>query len=634
MSDSTLRRRKKEQTSRALPQDGAHDEAPGRHGTEEEEDEAAIVLKLVKYLWAPLLLGLLSFLYTNPDVVTELTQDWLGSSGLGQATAPSEVQELYMGADEQKRDAIVAAFKHAWWAYERDAMGADEYHPLSKQGSNLTEAGGIGYTVVDALDTILLMGLRDEYARARRWVSQKLSFDRDDAFNTFEVTIRVLGGLLSAYHLTAKDSLYLEKAIELADRILPAFETPSGLPLPRINLAKRQGLNDREFPGLVSTAEVSTLQLEFRYLSHVTESDVYWRTAEKVMRLIKEARLPHGMASIFMSVNEGTYVESAIRLGSRGDSFYEYLLKQHLQTNRTENVYRDMYDDAMDGIHNYLIQTTHSGRLTYTSELVPEQDGSGALSWRLTPKQDHLVCFLGGSLLLGAVKTGATVPKVSIPPRKEELTLKGARDWKTGTELIRTCMKTHDTATGLSPEVAHFRIASDGMDAMPNAPEDWYIKGAAPGAPAPYDARYMLRPETIESLFIAYRLTGDPIYREHGWEIFKAIEKHCRVPTGGYATVTNVDEVPAKQEDKMETFMLSETLKYLFLLFSDSKVLPLDRYVLNTEVSNGLPFAADFMNAITDGFIGLSLLLLLYSIFFLQAHPLPIFNPTLRTGFA
>lgn len=66
----------------------------------------------------------------------------------------------------------------------------------------------------------------------------------------------------------------------------------------------------------------------------------------------------------------------------------------------------------------------------------------------------------------------------------------------------------------------------------------------------------MLRPETVESLFIAYRLTGDNIYREHGWKIFQAIEKHARVSTGGYATVINVDDNPASLEDKMETFFL------------------------------------------------------------------------------
>lgn len=201
--------------------------------------------------------------------------------------------------------------------------------------------------------------------------------------------------------------------------------------------------------------------------------------------------------------------------------------------------------------------------------------------------------------MLGATTTGITVDKVSIPPKPHELTEAGLRDWKSGVELIKTCMRTHDTATGLAPEIVHFRIPSDGMESGPLAPMDWYIKGAQPGAPAVYDARYILRPETVESLFIAFRLTGDQRYRDDGWRIFQSIQKHCRVETGGYASIINVDENPAQKEDKMETFLMSETLKYLYLLFSDSSVMPLDEYVFNTE-----------------------------------AHPLPIFNPIIRTGFS
>ena len=71
---------------------------------------------------------------------------------------------------------------------ERDAMGSDEYHPISKTGSNLTDSGGIGYTVVDAIDTMQIMGLQEEYNRARNWISTELRFDRDGNFNTFEVS--------------------------------------------------------------------------------------------------------------------------------------------------------------------------------------------------------------------------------------------------------------------------------------------------------------------------------------------------------------------------------------------------------------------------------------------------------------
>jgi len=482
-------------------------------------------------------------------------------------------------------------------------MGADEYHPISHKGSNLTEAGGIGYTVVDALDTMLLMGLDAEYLRARDWIEHKLSFERDADFNTFETTIRLLGGLLSAYHLSGGDALYLDRARDLADRMLPVFDTPSGLPLPMVNLQRREGVWSKDNYGLVSTAEASTLQLEFRYLSELTNDDIYWEKAEKVMAVIKSARMPPGLASIFMDAREGRFVTSEIRLGSRGDSYYEYLLKQFIQTDRTEGVYREMYEDAVQAVHDHLIQKSLKSGLIYTAELIPERrsaEPQGGLSWRLMPKQDFLVCFFGGNLLLSATLAGGLVSNVSVPPRAEELSDLGRRDWTTGIELIRTCMATHETKTGLAPEIAHFRILSDNLDAVRHIPGDWYIKGARIGQQPPYDARYMLRPETVESLFVAFRLTGDKRYRDHGWAIFQAIEKHCKIPSGGYATITNVDEVPVKYEDKMETFFLSETLKYLFLLFSDGDTtIPLSKYVFNTE-----------------------------------AHPLPIFTPSIRTGFS
>lgn len=81
--------------------------------------------------------------------------------------------------------------------------------------------------------------------------------------------------------------------------------------------------------------------------------------------------------------------------------------------------------------------------------------------------------------MLGAVTSGAQTFPVSIPPRPGQLTATGKRDWQTGVELIETCMRTHDTATGLSPEIVHFRIPSDNLNlAVSNMPQDWYIKGA------------------------------------------------------------------------------------------------------------------------------------------------------------
>jgi endoplasmic reticulum Man9GlcNAc2 1,2-alpha-mannosidase len=162
---------------------------------------------------------------------------------------------------------------------------------------------------------------------------------------------------------------------------------------------------------------------------------------------------------------------------------------------------------------------------------------------------------------------------------------------------MRTCYEMYRlTATGLAPEIVYFNVRPGAGNS------DMYIQ--------PLDRHNLLRPETVErygsasatlsaclttlmllgrvwagrvSLFVMYRLTGDERYREWGWHIFQAFETHTRVPAGGYACLDDVTRVPAPQRDKMESFFLAETLKYLLLLFGDPAVLPLTDVVFNTE---------------------------------------------------
>lgn len=152
------------------------------------------------------------------------------------------------------------------------------------------------------------MGFTEEYQRARDWVANELSFEANANFNSFEVshlqdpaqggvllplllktTIRILGGLLAAHYLTSEHPLhsedaemFLEKAVELGDRLLPIFDSPSGIPYSLVNLAERIGLPDKDNGNMASLAEAGTLQLEFKYLSHLTGDYTYWDKVEKV----------------------------------------------------------------------------------------------------------------------------------------------------------------------------------------------------------------------------------------------------------------------------------------------------------------------------------------------------------------
>jgi mannosyl-oligosaccharide alpha-1,2-mannosidase len=166
-----------------------------------------------------------------PPSELPLRPDRPGAAAGGGAASASAWATV--SADTHKRDAVRDAMRHAWSSYASHALGYDELQPAAKRGKN--GFGGMGATVVDALDTLHIMGLTDEFAVARKWVESSLSFNRFFDASVFETTIRIIGGLMSAHHLTG-DALFVEKAKELADRLMPAFETATGIPFSTVNL--------------------------------------------------------------------------------------------------------------------------------------------------------------------------------------------------------------------------------------------------------------------------------------------------------------------------------------------------------------------------------------------------------------
>lgn len=180
---------------------------------------------------------------------------------------------------------------------------------------------GLGWIIVDSLDTMMLMNLTQPLADARRWLHRSLTWDQDQDVNTFETTIRMLGGLLSAHYLSTqlphvaskRDSIYLSKAIDLADRLLVAFDSNSGIPYASVNIGKREGIASHADGGASSTAEAATVQLEMKYLSQLTGNDVYWKKAERVMKVLDDQKMEGGLLPIFVHPSHGQFT-------TRGDS--------------------------------------------------------------------------------------------------------------------------------------------------------------------------------------------------------------------------------------------------------------------------------------------------------------------------
>ena len=222
-------------------------------------------------------------------------------------------------------------------------------------------------------------------------------------------------------------------------------------------------------------------------------------------------------------------------------------------SSRTDSRVAQMYTESVAAITAHLVREgglarcancTYIGRWNFRTK-------------RYEDKMDHLVCFVPGMLALG-VHSGIHGVRGGAAARA---TMALAE------QLMETCYRMYsDQPTGLAPEIAELKEGTSRVAADSGARHN------------------LLRPETVESLFVLWWVTGDEKYRDWGWHIFVAFERLCRLQDGGYSGLKDVtDRHGGGHNGKMESFFLAETLKYLWLLFGDGTEVPLDEYVFNTE---------------------------------------------------
>ena len=435
----------------------------------------------------------------------------------------------------RRRQAIIDAFKDAYGTYVSLCGDHDEIHPVAK---TCTDWFRLGLTRVDAMDTMYLMGLREEFQDAVQWLDTHFNLDQDVEFSVFEAIIRILGGLLSAYDLSKEPSL-LAKAKGFADRLMPAFSLwPSGLPAPVVNMKTGRAHAHSWQLSSVMLAEIGTLQMEFVYLSHATNDTKYAHTALKIFKNLKKAAVAPGLYPTHVKAQDGTPGNAYVTLNALGDSLYEYLFKTWLLMDKKVAWLGELWEEAATAILERL--RVKDGDLVYVASL------SGNA---LVHTVDHLACFAAGMYALAANHTDSR--------QEAERRMEFARDF---TFFCHNMY--HKTTSGLSPELV--TVAAGEMQFKNHL-------------------NYLLRPETLESLFYLFRATGNPMYRDWAWEIFEATQKHCKVPSGGYTIVNNVMSEHPNSADLQPSWFLAESLKYLFLTFSDPTVVPLDKYVFNTE---------------------------------------------------
>ncbi|XP_029157312.1 ER degradation-enhancing alpha-mannosidase-like protein 3 isoform X2 [Nylanderia fulva] len=448
----------------------------------------------------------------------------------------------YMSKEEKEtlKEEARDMFYHAYNAYMDNAYPADELMPLSckgryrgsepNRGDIDSTLGNFSLTLVDTLDTLVVLGDLEEFENAVKLVTRDVSFDTDIIVSLFETNIRMLGGLLSSHilaeYLQQRADIMpwyrgelLDLAKDLGYRFLPAFNTTTGIPYGRINL--RHGMKGvpMEVSKETCTACAGSMILEMAALSRLTGEPIFEEKAQKAMDVLW--RMRHRgtdlMGSV-LNVNSGDWVRRDSGVGAGIDSYYEYCLKAYIL----------LGDEKYLGRFNRHYQAV----MKYVSQ------GPMLLDVHMHRPNTNSKNFMDALL---AFWPGLQVLKGDIKPAVETH------------EMLYQVMQRHN----FIPEAftTDFQV-------------HW--------------GHHPLRPEFLESTYFLYRATGDHYYLKVGRKVLKSLQTYARVSCG-YAAVSDVRT--NKHDDTMDSFVLSETFKYLFLLFAEpgELVLDLDEFIFTTE---------------------------------------------------
>jgi mannosidase alpha-like ER degradation enhancer 2 len=410
---------------------------------------------------------------------------------------------------------VRAEFLFSWSAYKASAWGHDELKPLSKAAYDWYPGGTLLMTPLDSLDSLFLLGFEEEARSTKDFIVEKLSFDQDIEVKNFEITIRVLGGLLSAYQLMGDERL-LALADDLGRRLLPAFDSPTGMPYMYVNLRSGKTRGAQSNP-----AEIGTLLLEFGTLARLTKKETYYQKAKHALVQLYRRRSKIGLVGETISVETGEWTGRSSHIDGGIDSYYEYLLKAWLLFGDEDC--RRMWLESVEAVNRYVADETPAG--LWYGEVDMDTGQRKSATYGALQAFFPAVLALHGDL-----------------DRARRLQESSFRMW---------------TQFGAEPDEFDYRTLQPGKY-----------------------AGYQLRPEIIESAYYLHTFTKDPRYLIMGRTILDDLVARCRTGAG-YTILETV--VSGKQGDKMPSYFLAETLKYLYLLFAPPEVLDLRAVVFNTE---------------------------------------------------
>jgi mannosyl-oligosaccharide alpha-1,2-mannosidase len=421
------------------------------------------------------------------------------------------------------------AFLKCWKSYTKEAWLKDELNPMSR-GFKQT-FGGWAATLIDSLDTLWIMGLKEEFKTAVAAVSE-LDFSTStlETVNVFETMIRHLGGLIAAYDLSGEKAL-LEKAVEVADMLYVAFDTPNRMPITRWKWESAAMGNVQVADSFVLIAEIGSLTMEFTRLSQLTGDPKWYDAVARIVEVLEQQQnstLLPGMWPISVNAkNKDFTYDTAFTLAAMADSAYEYLPKMYALFGGIVENYRWMYQAAMQTAYEHTIyrpMTPEKDDILVAGFARAHKDAKPVLD----PQLQHLGCFAGGMYALGGRLFNIT----------EHVAI--------GKRLTQGCIYAYKALPhGIMPEVSRLVPCPSKAECEWNE-DEWkkqllkqlklqptddaaraIDQNRLPkGFTEIQDRRYILRPEAIESVFIMYRITGEQAYQAAAWDMFMAVEKH------------------------------------------------------------------------------------------------------------
>ncbi|XP_014256253.1 ER degradation-enhancing alpha-mannosidase-like protein 2 [Cimex lectularius] len=406
------------------------------------------------------------------------------------------------------REEVRDMFNHAYSGYLKYAFPYDELRPLTCDGVDTW--GSYSLTLIDALDTLVVMGNYSEFRRVVDIVISKANFDANINVSVFETNIRIVGGLLSAHLFSQRAGVKVEPgwpcngpllrlAEDVARRLLPAFNTKTGMPYGTVNL--RHGVPTGE-TSVTCTAGVGTFIVEFGTISRLTGDPVYEEVALNALKVLYEHRSSIGLYGNHIDVNSGKWIARDSGIGAGVDSYFEYLVKGSILLQRPELM--AMFNEARKPIDKYLKKNNW---------YVWASMSKGQVT---LPVFQSLEAYWPGVLtLIGDVESA----------------LRSMHNYNSVWKQY-----------GFTPEFYNIAQGQAGTNRE----------------------SYPLRPELAESAMYLYRATGDPFMLDIGLNILRSIQ-HSAKTECGYATIKDTRD--HTQENRMESFFLAETTKYLYLLF-------------------------------------------------------------------